>query len=576
MNKKILIAIALFIFIFCLMALPFSGWWFNGCDDFHGLYLGFRTKTWKELLWFFIDGHINQDIGPTNGHQNPPTTFFNTYYRPLYCVYLTLQYWAFGIHGYLYYLCNVFFHALNTALLFYLLSLLCALLPALIGALFFAFHPQIGYRFGAIVNLHYYINVFLIMCTVMLLYKYLKTARWYWYLLSCITFIAALFTRESSIVLPVILFLGTFLYRRSNYEQFYAAWIPDQVGDDKSKKAPTYIKSFFKTFTTTLGYWVITMSFLILRLFLYPLNSTSSHNFSVIEFMHVKKQELLILLYDCFGLSWLPWGRPLLRISLLGLALIFFAWLFYNNKNKVLILGLLFCAGLMLWPGIIGHYSPRYMYEGLPFIIAAYMLCFAEYHGWLTRFKKLCLIPLTVFMCFLMFFTIDCFKKREIKMHTFSRALTELISNTTTNRSLCFLSYPMDGLGDQPSDIVRVLRNNADTQIFCDMAGAFVQADSNIVQPCWWGNVISSLYTKNYSDIQPVQGGFLFKSLDTKKIQFFVSDDQSYSLGKKIIKKNIDGVIDEFTLIIDQEILDRQPIYIIWNYETQRFDLITL
>lgn len=551
MNKNTGIAIALFLLIICIMAIPFTNWWFNGCDDFHGLYLGFRTKTWNDLFWFFANGHINQDIGPTNSHYNPTTTFFSTYYRPLYCVYVTLQYWAFGTNAYWYYLCNVLFHALNTALLFYLLTLTSTPLASLFGALFFAFHPQIGYRFGAIVNLHYYINVFLILCTFLFFKKYLDSKRLLPYFLACLTFTLALFTRESSLVLPAILMIGAWVYKPF---------------------APIRLLSLVPFFALATG-------FLGIRLYLYPLSISHNTNLlgNVNSFLITKKQEFLIFLYDCFGLSWLPWGHPMLRIALLLSFFLLFLWLFINNKYKYLIWMFLFCGAIMLWPGIIGHYSPRYIYEALPFIIAAYVLCFTGYQGKHQYFKKIILGTLSLLICFLFFFTIDCFIRRQTKMRIFSHALNTLVQKPELkNRPLCFLTYPMDGLGDQPSDIVRVLRNDAQTSIFCDTAGALVQADSNIVTPYWWGNRISALYTTNYIEVTPIKNGFRFISHNPAKIHFFVSENQSYSLGKKIVNKKDAGSISAFTLVIDEQILKQRPVYLVWNYETRQFDAITL
>ncbi|MFA5306201.1 MAG: hypothetical protein WC365_02015, partial [Candidatus Babeliales bacterium] len=58
-NKIIIVSIA-GVLVFCLMGIPFTQWWFNGCDDFGGVYIGFVTTTWRDLFYFFINGHINQ------------------------------------------------------------------------------------------------------------------------------------------------------------------------------------------------------------------------------------------------------------------------------------------------------------------------------------------------------------------------------------------------------------------------------------------------------------------------------------------------------------------------------------
>ena len=123
-NNKILIALIAGTLVFCLMGIPFTHWWFNGCDDFGGVYIGFVTTTWRDLFYFFINGHINQAPGPSNiPFQHATPHFFDAYYRPFYLIFLALQYWIFELNAYAYFLCNVFFHALNTALLFIIFSL---------------------------------------------------------------------------------------------------------------------------------------------------------------------------------------------------------------------------------------------------------------------------------------------------------------------------------------------------------------------------------------------------------------------------------------------------------------------
>src|SRR3990172_6253318 len=213
-NRKILLSLLLFLIVLVCLGLPYTHWWFNGGDDFHGVYVGFKTKTLKELFYFFIDGNVcGKYIGPSNFVHTQtaatPTSFFGAYYRPLYLIFATIQYWLFGTNGYAYLLCNVFVHAINTVLLFHLFSFLTTIFPAFLGALLFAFHPQIAYRFGATINLHYYINVMFMLLTIISFKRYLDTQKIVYQLTASILFALALFTRESSIVLPGIIFLGT-------------------------------------------------------------------------------------------------------------------------------------------------------------------------------------------------------------------------------------------------------------------------------------------------------------------------------------------------------------------------------
>lgn len=550
--KKIIISLLLFVFVFVLLTIPYTGWWFNGCDDFRGLYQGYCAKTWSDLFYFFCDGHIGQGIGPSNyldAAPNAPTGFFSTYYRPIYLVCLTLQYWVFGTNAYGYFLCNVFFHALNSTLLFLIFSSITTVLPALLGALFFAFHPQVAYRFGAIVNLHYYINVFLILLTLIFFKKYLDVKKTRFYLLACLTFTTALFTRESCIVLPAIIFLMTWAYQQ---------------------------KPITHVLKTTLGFFVIAGAFLGLRMYLYPIAEHAGSHTTISNFLFAKKQELLVCLYDCFGLSWLPWGHKIMRGTLLGTLLLLAAWLFIKNRQKIWILVLCISAFLMLWPGLVGCYSPRYMYEALPFIIGAFIFLFQGYQGSLTKYKNIPLLLISGLIVFCILLTRQSFFLREQKMQTNAHAIQDLITNPLTkNRAICFLSYPMDGLGDQPSDIVRVMRDSISLPVFCDTATALVQEGANIVVPKKWYNAVSPYYIKNYVSITPVDGGFRYRSSDATKIHFLLPEQQTYSLGRKIINQYAHigdrKVVTDFTLLIDSMVTDKEIVFATWDYELKGF-----
>jgi hypothetical protein len=510
--------------VFCILGIPFTRWWFNGCDDFGGVYIGFVTTTWRQLFYFFINGHINQALGPSNlAHQQATITFFNAYYRPLYLIFITLQYWIFGLNVYGYFLCNVFFHALNTTLLVSIFSWITSLLPALCAALLFAFHPQIGYRFGAIVNLHYYVSVACILGALILYKRYLDQQRIWLYALSCCLFTCSLFTRESSLVFPAMITLGTYAY------------------DDK--------RTLWCAIKKAAGFWGIAGSFLLLRVSLFPLHFATTTSPSLALFFRTKFSECLVFLYDAFWLSWLPWGHPILRGTLLAILITLFMWLFVVSTQKKLLAYFLISAALMLWPAYVGCYSPRYIYEALPFILLFFIGCFQWAPLPIQHFKKIGLGLLTITVVFFMVLTLDNMQRRERKMHVVAEALHKLTTYTAIrNKPLYLLSYPMDGLGDQPTDIIRVLLNNAAATIYVAPTAAFVQIGAHIVTPSTWRNVISDYYNENFATITPIKGGFLYHIQNPNKIYFTTREGAQ-----------------EFTLYIDEKLLIKEPCFGIWD-----------
>ena len=554
--KTRLISALIFLIVFCIIGIPWTSWWFNG-DDFHGIFLGYKCKSFKDLFYFFYDGHTNHGIGPTNGSEYIKPSFFGAYYRPLYCIYLTIQFWLFGTNAYLYFLTNVFFHAINTTILFNIFSTITTLFPATLVALLFAFHPQIAYRFGAIVNLHYYINTMLVLLIFILFKRYLDTQKTSFYLLAILLFIISLFTRESSIVLPAMLFLGTFIY------------------PDISKN---FINQIKRSIIVTSGFWGISLAFLALRAYLYPIafEAFGSHRSTLLNSL----SQIQVLVYDILGISWLPWGHKILRGSITLTLILLLFYLFIKCTKKLYVLYFLSCAALMVWPGYIGCYSPRYFYEIHPFLLLALVSLLAFNNFKNKKIRILGILFLSSLVLFYISFLIINFEIRNKKHGALANACIELCKNPEIkNKSLCFLSWPTDGFGDHCATIFWILLDNPKQQIFCDSSTALMQADSNIIRTTRFCNICSKYYTQNYIDIIPAPGGFRFKSLNLQKIFFDPGmGNGGYSIGKKIINKketvNNAIVVTDFTILIDKKYLDQNPVFIKWNYANKKFEVI--
>ncbi|MBM3886746.1 hypothetical protein FJ364_02340, partial [Candidatus Dependentiae bacterium] len=346
--------------IIFILGLPFTEWWFTG-DDFHGIFLGYKTKTWSELLNFFTDGHTNQGVGIPGGYVIGKPDFLGAYYRPLYCIYLALQFWTFGTQGYGYFLCNVIAHAIASGLLFYLFARYTSRYTAFLAALLFAFHPQIAYRFGAVVNFHYYVNVVLVLCIAIALRKYLlRLQNNHSSIKNYLPLIAALFcyalsllTRETTIILPAV--IGILLLAKDYAIQNKPQWT-------------LIIKICF-----IFGF--IALAFICLRLYLYPLKTIATNGTFIPyaakgNFAAHKFQEFLVFFYDLLFLSWLPWGNKILKIVILTPLLSLLGYTFFLCRQKIVVCSFFICGILMLWPGIISFYSPRYIYESMPFFLA--------------------------------------------------------------------------------------------------------------------------------------------------------------------------------------------------------------
>lgn len=555
-SNLIILSIVLGFIIFILLGLPFTQWWLTG-DDFHGIFLGYKTKTWSNLLNFFTDGHTNQGVGIPGGYVLDKPSFLGAYYRPLYCIYLTLQFWLFGTHGYGYFLCNVGVHAITSSLLFYLVGQYASRWTALLCGLLFAVHPQIAYRFGAVVNFHYYINVMLVLCIALCMRRYIVSNNLWWLSSSLFLFAASLFTRESTIVLPAIITI--LLIAQAHAIKQIIPWK--------------------KNFTAGLSFALVSLSFLCLRLYLYPLqkiaaNGTFLPQIGTSNFITLKFQEFLVFLYDFLYLSWLPWGNRQLKLAIIIPLIFLLSITFIRCHQKLLTITFFVCGFIMLWPGMIGVYSPRYIYESMPYFVSGYATLFVC-SNFSIEFKTILKFIVSIATVVLFIFTIQSFGIREKKLATMHRATIKLISNPELlQRPLCFLAMPNDGGWNGP--IMWILLNNRNHKVFFESSLVFTQHDSNIVTPGRWYNSIAPYYDENFFEIRLIGKSLKCISLNTSKIIFeSCNNDRPHKIGALHILERTDrGKISKIQINIAEQIWQLKPLFISWNYKTKQFDVV--
>jgi hypothetical protein len=554
--KTILIPCVLFLFIVFFLGLPFTHWWFNG-DDFSGIALGKNMQTIKSFLSHFIEGNVNKYFYPSHhqcytpyGANSPqPLHFFNVYYRPIHCAYLACAYWLFGLNAYAYYLVNVFLHAFNTTILFTILRWFSGYFAAIFCALLFALHPQIGFRFGAPVNFQYYLNVLLLLLSVITLKQYLEYRHYWWPLfLSILFFTIAIFARETAIVFPAILFIGLWLYQK-------------------------------KISLLPLFYAVAAMGYLAVRLCLYPVRFTlqKSFSFHFVSCLFLRFNELLVFIYDTLSLSWLPYGHKWLRLIILMIIAIFFMVLFLRSKQKIVIGFLGISYLLMLWPSFLGAYSPRYFYEASPFLMIAFAILIKECIYFSQSIKRIFISACFGLMVFYSFCTYTNLRCREAKLFTMKRSFLALTRDqriTSGIRPLCFLAFPVDGFGTGIEQAAWLFLTSPQNAVYYDPSTILTQSDSNIIENARWYMRCAPYYTKNYFTITKTVNSIRLTSRNPQKISFFLQDGY-LSLGTKTIYKTAlvkgQSVITDFTLAFDQKYLNQKSLIITWDYEKQQF-----
>ncbi|KKQ11037.1 MAG: hypothetical protein US22_C0044G0001, partial [candidate division TM6 bacterium GW2011_GWF2_36_6] len=501
-NYKLLLSITLFSIIFCILGLTWTHWWFNGGDDFNAILSVYKIKNWKDLFDAMIQGNTGYLTNPTNFiDQSYQPSFLSVYFRPLHVLFLTVEYWLFGTNAYLYLLTNVFFHAINTVLLFNIFLWITNYMPALIAVLIFAFHPQIAFRFGAVANIQYYINLTLILFATMLFKKFLDTGKWRYNIFSALFLTTALFIRETMLVLPAIVFMSAYLYK------------------NKQLSTRSFFARFYELLKITLPSILAACTYILVRAYNYPLKLSQLTNHAplsstpILSTLKNRIPELKVIIYDLFCLSWLPWGCKTIRTIILLLIFSSLFALFIKTKNKLPVLFCLIFAIILLWPSLIVINNPRYLYEAYPFFLAGILLLFAGCTFRRKQIKPIIISMGVLFSILLILFSVENFATRTKKMHIFSSELKQLVVNPQIkNRTLCVFAYPFDGLGEHFASILWVMLDNPNIPIYFDSQTMITQHDSNLFKNKKWRLCASDYFDKNNLKITILENGFRLTS----------------------------------------------------------------
>ena len=429
-HINIFVAPGLIALIVITLGLCFPGWWFWYNDEFIYLSSGKCAQTWSDLLSFFIDGDTHHYT------QSSPGTVF---YRPINCIIATLEYWFFDTQAWWYHITNIMVHALNASLIFYACQAITSTLPSLCGALFFAFHPLIGYEFGRVDCLHIYLSTTCILTCYLLIRQWFTTQKTLYYACFCIIFAFSMLNRETTIIIPILLSLGF--------------WI--------SYRKP-------KIFITP---WSLLGLFLAIRF--YMLNTVAKHSANIWQTIikHTAIWPTLILqtTYDFFGLSWLPGGFPVFRISILAICIIGTFLCFQHSKHKLWLTLAAFAAYAMLWPCfILGGYCMRYNYEALPFMIFFFAGCWKALPN--NVFKNTIGLVIWGYIIFLITLCVYCFSLREHEFkrvhNRFERFITTLTKHK--NRTFCFVHCPGRPFGNGVGKALNIFAGIQEKAVYHD------------------------------------------------------------------------------------------------------------
>ncbi len=178
----------------------------------------------------------------------------SNYYRPLLLISFAVNYTIHGIKPFGYHLLSNGFHVANGILVFLLLlSAFKRKLPAFLAALLFLIHPLQTETVTYISGRGDPMSVFFMLLALWLFIKAESGKRkWLWLAVSLSSFILAILSRETAVLLPALLMV------------FYIAFLSNE----------RFLKSIGGALSKTLPYWAISAIYGILRLTVLNFNNT--------------------------------------------------------------------------------------------------------------------------------------------------------------------------------------------------------------------------------------------------------------------------------------------------------------
>ncbi len=546
-----LVAAGIFLAIFLLLGLPFTQWGFLH-DDFGVIYHAWIAGGSK-LKALFTEGSMTAVVQPSN-YIVPEQSFFAVLYRPLVYIFLHAQMLIVGINPYALLLITIFFHALNTVLLFYLLLGLIHFWEALAVTLLFAFHLSYWDWMGWIAGQNQVVNVTLVLLMLMFIKNYLDDTKYRLLYLSSASVLygISLFYREEALILPFWLLISIPVYL------YY-------------KKPTNTIKQIIRQIIkVTSVFWLVTGTYFLLRLLSFPLKSMGAGikgHLNLSSFFYSLKDrffDVVTFLSDIANLAWLPGGNRLLKGSLLALFLTIILWLFYKNKHKFIILFCCLSMIMFMWPAFWRYYSSRFLYLGLPFLLVALVLLVTRYrytsdaskNRWLMISSFLCCM-LTITNAALLF---SHLKTREHQLHQINRAYAELAKNEIIkDKTLCFIGLPYDTFVTGVAQAMWLNGLPANIPVYYDNT-TFVWRDHDT--------------DKNNIRITPTDNGFRLTSLDHSQA-WFACTNTCMPMGTKTVHQEVAGKIFDMSYHVDKKYTTDDTVWITWDYEQQKFKMLT-
>lgn len=545
-NKKkslnrTLTSVMIFLFVLISEGIPYKNYGFD-LDDC-GI-LSHVKKNQQSFLSFFFDKDIVSLTFPSNYSSSPDEkNFFAGFYRPLSKWVFAIQVALFDSNSYYYFFVSIFFHALNSAIIFHIFFYLFnSFLWALLGSLFFACHISLSSWLGWIGAQIYPINLFVLLLSFFFFWHHLKKNTILSYIFSILLYMFSIFYFELSIVYPAFIFLLFFILR--------------ELKINIAMSLTDYLKRF-------LGFALVSIFFLFLRFLNYPSFASyihpTSNKTSLIQALTDRIPHLFTFLSEMANIPFIPSGNFSLKALIITTLLSLYLYLVIRCRQQYLIFFFLCCGSLFLWPSV-RYYTSRYAYHFIPFFISAIIYIIKQTVNIKAQRTYVTALGLTIIIL-VNFTTLQkSLKTRENQTKNITNAYKELIKNPLLkDKNLCFIGIPFMPFRSSLAQSLWFLGFNDSKQIYGDISSFFECPDEQ--------------YRIEPFKITQIKNGFRLQSSDDNLC--WPNRDYQTAMGEKIVHKfDRQGRISDVTFIFDEKYLNKDTVFITWDCKSWKFKIL--
>lgn len=561
MNKHWL-AIFLFLGIFVIYTMPYRDW--RLFDDDYVVLQGNKVNSYGDIVRFFTTNSNSRTLYPSNYRDQAPLSFFSVMYRPFTQIMHAIELYAIPpSNPQAYFLLTMVLYALAVVMAFYLFNLLVPISYAFVGALVFAFYPSLGW-IGRPAVQPYFVCLLLLGGSLFALQHGIKRQRFWLVWPAAAFFLCALFMQEATAAFPLWLIIA----------------VPTMVSYQRQQTWCSKVVVLESLRWVTPFFVVVALNFGI-RMWAYPIQiSTERAYFDPLHFivrLKVRLFDFVSLVVDAVGLTWVPAGNRLRKGLMLCVTLGGLLWIFVHSVRwrEMIILCVGFIA--MSWLSILMAHQLRYIYLGIPFLIAALLVgvytttLTGSAGDWFKRSMLCVAIGYMIVGAFSNYRHLKAFEDKARRHDDAQRLFFATLDPIT--KPICFIGVPQEWFPfEGTAQAVWLYRGSEQAPVYHDWLMNLHCYDCPTLLD------LAMLPRTRVIDVTVHNNVVRLKSLDHQHA--WILHKTSFgqllpcTMGKFTSHEEYEGKVFEATIEIDPRWYDPEMLFVTWDFERQQLVLV--